>query len=28
MDGAKFYRLTGYRMPGWRTALQEYLKKR
>ena len=25
MDNSKFYKFTGYRMPGWKTALKEYL---
>ena len=28
MDSSKFYKFTGYRMPGWKTALKEYLSKR
>lgn len=28
MDGAKFYALTGYKMPHWKMALQEYLRER
>lgn len=27
MDNSKFYKFTGYRMPGWKTALKEYLLK-
>lgn len=25
LDNSKFYKFTGYRMPGWKTALKEYL---
>ena len=27
MDNSKFYKFTGYRMPGWKVALKEYLSK-